>query len=291
MTYDSVIQLLIISVLQGGIYGLIAVSLSLVLGVQKIINIAHGDLMVFAAYIGLSLAFTLPLVWILVPVLVITILGFFIYRYLIMGRVSESSPLNRPLLITIGVSFILENIMLIVWTTNTRFINTPIRYNVLTLAPRIQVPLLQLLSAVVGVVAPIVLWVFLYRTKLGKAIRATALDSEIAKMMGINTKQVEQITFAIAMVLAGIAGLLVGMNFAFEPDSGLNFTLLGFAAVTVGGVNSIQGSVAGGFLLSLFGAVAALLLGTGFQTFAMYMTFIIVLLIKPTGFMSRSRSF
>jgi branched-chain amino acid transport system permease protein len=276
-----------LGILLGGLYALIALGLSLVFGVMKLINLAHGDLMLLSAY----LAFTLMTSWKLDPVLslvigipVLFVFGFIIQRYLL-NRAFKIS-MEAPLIITFGVSIILENFYQILWSPQARGLSTS--YSILSFGiGELHIPVIYLLDFVVALIIMFALREFMRRTYMGQAINAASQDRGAAQLMGINTNRIYAFAFAIAMVLAAIAGVFLGLTFPFTPQSGVSFLIIAFGVVVLGGLGSIAGTFIGGLVMGLAQTLGGYFFGASAQMFVAYLIVFVVLAIRPQGIFGR----
>jgi branched-chain amino acid transport system permease protein len=276
-----------LGILLGGLYALIALGLSLVFGVMKLINLAHGDLMLLSTY----LAFTLATAWKLDPILSLVIgipvlfgLGFIIQRYLL-SRAFKIS-MEAPLIITFGVSIILENFYQILWSPQSRGISTS--YSLLSFGiGDLHIPVVYLLDFVVALIIMFALREFMRRTYLGQAINAASQDRGAAQLMGINANRVYAFAFAIAMVLAAIAGVFLGLTFPFTPQSGVSFLIIAFGVVVLGGLGSFLGTFIGGLIMGLAQTLGGYFFGASAQMFVAYLIAFVVLGIRPQGIFGR----
>lgn len=279
----------------GGIYALIALGYTMVYGILKFINFAHGDVLMVGAYIGLFAFDTLrgdsPLgVW--------TIIAFFLAMLISMvgsaalGTLIERiayKPLRKatrlaPLLSAIGVSFILSNAAAWMFGTQSRkfnypFDNTPIHIGDVVITPH------QILILVVSLVMMIVLKLFVDKTRMGKAMRATSLDQGTAMLMGINVNRVISMTFAIGSALAAVGGILIALDFKVYATMGTMTGLKAFVAAVVGGIGNISGAMFGGILLGLLETFGVAIFGipSGLKDTIAFGVLILILLVKPEG--------
>lgn len=276
-----------LGILLGGLYALIALGLSLVFGVMKLINLAHGDLMLLSTY----LAFTFMNFWKLDPILslvigipVLFVFGFVIQRYLL-NRAFKIS-MEAPLIITFGVSIILENFYQILWSPQARGISTS--YSILSFGiGELHIPVIYLLDFVVALIVMFALRQFMRRTYLGQAINAASQDRGAAQLMGINANRVYAFAFAIAMVLAAIAGVFLGLTFPFTPQSGVSFLIIAFGVVVLGGLGSFAGTFIGGLVMGLAQTLGGYFFGASAQMFVAYLIVFIVLGVRPQGIFGR----
>jgi branched-chain amino acid transport system permease protein len=287
MGSGDILTPIVMGVLLGGLYALIALGLSLVFGVMRLINLAHGDLVVLAAYLSYAI-FTIfhvdPLLGLLISAPIMFVIGLGIQKYLMARNFGISS--EGPLIIAFGISLVLQNANQIVWTPLSRGLNT--RYSQLSfhLFQR-QFPLIYLLDFLAGIVVMLILWQFLSRTYLGRAITAASQDSKAAQLMGINTRRVNGYAFAIAMASAALAGAFLGMTFPFTPTSGISFLVIAFGTVIIGGLGSVLGTFVGGIILALFQTLGGYFLGPAVQMLVVYVAVLVILSLRPKGLFGR----
>lgn len=279
----------------GGIYALIALGYTMVYGILKFINFAHGDILMVGAYIGLfvfdGLRGSAPLgTW--------TFASFFIAMLVsmassaLLGMAIERvayKPLRKatrlaPLLSAIGVSFILSNSAAWMFGTQSRklnypFDNTPLDINGVVITPH------QILILVVSLAMMIALKLFVDKSRMGKAMRATSLDQDTAMLMGINVNQVISLTFAIGSALAATGGMLIALDYKVYPTMGTMIGLKAFVAAVLGGIGNITGAMFGGIMLGLLETFGVAIFGipTGLKDTIAFGVLIIILLVKPEG--------
>lgn len=279
----------------GGIYALIALGYTMVYGILKFINFAHGDILMVGAYIGL---FVFDLLRGDSPLGVWTVVAFFIAMLIsmagcgILGMAIERiayKPLRRatrlaPLLSAIGVSFILSNSAAWLLGTQSRKFNYPFDNSSINLGGVIITPH-QILILVVSLVMMLALKLFVDKTRMGKAMRATSLDQDTAMLMGINVNKVISLTFAIGSALAAVGGILIALDFKVYPSMGTMTGLKAFVAAVVGGIGNISGAMFGGILLGLLETFGVAVLGipSGLKDTIAFGVLIIILLVKPEG--------
>jgi len=279
----------------GGIYALIALGYTMVYGILKFINFAHGDVLMLGAYIGLFLFDWLrgdsPLgLW--------TLVAFFLAMIISMGlsavigmfieRVAYK-PLRKatrlaPLLSAIGVSFILSNGAAWAFGTHSRKFNYPFDNSAIRLGGVVITPH-QILILAVSLVMMIILKLFIDKTRMGKAMRATSLDQGTAMLMGINVNRVISMTFAIGSALAAVGGILIALDFKVYATMGTMMGLKAFVAAVVGGIGNISGAMFGGILLGLLETFGVAIFGipTGLKDTIAFGVLILILLLKPEG--------
>lgn len=277
----------LMGLLLGGLYALIALGLSLVFGVMKMINVAHGDLVLFGTYFAYA-AMTLlgidPILSLIVGVPLLSVIGFGIQRYLMSRAFGRS--MEAPLLIAFGISLMLQNLQQILWTPMSKGLTTSYALDSLELGG-IHVPLAYLLDFAAAVVVMVFLSRFLGRTYLGKAITGAAQDKTAAQLMGINTGRVYAFAFAISMATAAFAGVFLGLTFPFTPQSGVSFLIIAFGVVIVGGLGSMVGTFLGGMVLGVAQTLGGFFLGSTSQMLVVYLLVLLVLAVRPQGLFGR----
>jgi len=274
-------------IMLGGLYALVALGLSIVFGVMRLINVAHGDLVLLASYLAFSIMTYLgldPILSLVIGMPVLFFIGFFMQKYLLNRAFTIS--MEAPLIIAFGISIVLQNVFQIVWTPLSRGLTTSYTLKSFVMGD-LYLPLVYLLDFFVGIIVMIFLHQFLHRTYLGKAITAASQDRGAAQLMGINTKQVYAFAFAIAMVFAAIAGVFLGLTFPFTPQSGVSFLIIAFGVVVLGGLGSIAGTFIGGLVMGLAQTLGGYFLGTSAQMLIAYLIVIVLLATRPQGLFGR----
>ncbi len=269
--------------LLGGLYACMALGLSMVFGVMRFINVAHGELLILAAFLSFVFSTTFglhPLVAMLALIPVLFVLGYVMQRTLINPLMGAG--LEPPLLTAFGLSIIAQNLMVEIWGGNTKSLNTTyaeMNANIFG----IDVPLLYIMSFFAGIVVTVGIHLFITRTYTGRAIRAATQDAATAMTMGINVNNIYAITAAIGAATAALGGTLIGMTFSFTPTTGFPWLLKGFVVVVLGGMGNIIGTLAGGLILGLSEGIGAAFVGTGYRDMIGYIIFLLVLMFRPTG--------
>ena len=282
------IQSLISGILIGGVYALIGIGLTIIFGVMRVINFAHGDLLMLGMYATFYL-FTVgkidPFVSILITIPVMFILGGLLQKYLI-NRILGALPQNQ-ILLTIGLGLVMSNSIMLAFTSDYKILTTPYSsssFNVLGIS--VSTPLAISFSITVAIT--IALYWFLLKTDTGQAIRATAQDREAAQLMGINVKRMSIIAFGLGAALAGTAGALISPTYYIFPQVGATFTLKAFVITVLGGMGSIVGATLGGVVIGVAESVGGVYLGAGWKEVIVFVLFLLVLLFKPSGFFGKS---
>jgi len=287
MGSGDILTPLIMGFLLGGLYALIALGLSLVFGVMRLINLAHGDLVILGSYGAFGLMSYLnmdPVLSLVICIPVMFALGFIIQKYL-MGRAFAISA-EAPLIIAFGIALIIQNTNQILWTPLSRGLNTPYSLTSFSLG-KLQFPISYLLDFIAGIVVMILLREFLSRTYLGRAITAASQDRRAALLMGINTNRIYGYAFAIAMVSAAVAGVFLGMTFPFTPTSGISLLTIAFGTVIIGGLGSMLGTFIGGVTLGVVQTIGGYFFGPATQMLVVYVIILVILAVRPQGLFGR----
>jgi branched-chain amino acid transport system permease protein len=275
----------------GGIFSLISVGLSLQYGVARVLNIAHGEFLMFGAFITYTLQRLgiNPLVTVVIVGPVLFIVGFILYRTIFTPiRIKSPNPgvfESNGMLAAFGLYFIVQNIARLIPTWGTRahsylYLVNPIPVDGTQFAEN------RVIAAAFAVAVGIVFYLFLERTRTGKAIRAAAQDASTAELMGVNINYVLAICFGFGAAMAGIAGSLISIYQSINTTMGLGYTLIAIVVVTLGGLGSIPGSFLGGFILGIIGTWVAFWKPI-LTVASYYVIFIIILLIRPKGLLGK----
>ncbi|HEU5275051.1 MAG TPA: branched-chain amino acid ABC transporter permease [Xanthobacteraceae bacterium] len=277
-------------VLTGGLYAMFAAGLSLIFGVMRLVNIAHGDFIVLAAYLALVVIETLgvdPLVSLLVVVPLMGGLGYALQRGLLNRTLGDD--LLPPLLVTFGLSVIIQNGLLELFTADSRRLQAgSIEVASWQLAPNLSIGVLPLLQFAIAVAVIGALQALFYRTALGRAFRATSDDPAVARLMGLDNAHVFGLAMALSLGVVAIAGVLLAVRANFDPAIGPARLIFGFEAVIIGGLGNLWGTLAGGIVLGVAQAIGAKL-DPGWQLLAGHLAFLAVLAVRPEGLFPRIR--
>lgn len=281
---DTLVQ----GILLGGLYALFAAGLSLVFGIMRLVNLAHGDLIVLAAYLILGVMGALglhPFIAVLIAAPVMFCLGWLLQTY-VLNRVLGEDILP-PLLVTFGLSVVIQNGLLESFSANSQKLAAgAIESQSLQFGPIAMgvMPLLTLASAVVVIFA---LNQLFFRTALGRAFRATSDDTTTAQLMGIYPNRIFAMATGIALVVATIAALYLGTRANFDPSIGPARLLYAFEAVIIGGLGSLWGTLAGGIVIGVAQAFGAAI-NPEWQILSGHIAFVLVLLLRPRGLFPRA---
>ena len=284
---EPLVQNVVFGVLVGGLYGLAAVGLSLVFGVTKILNVAHGELLMFGGYASfwaVTLLGVDPFLSIIPAVIFLAVIGFILYKLLFtrLVKLDESVKIQNTLLVGFGLSLILQNIALRLWSADTRGITTFYSGWAFTLFG-VRFPIVRVASLVIALVTLLALELFLRRTYTGKALRATVENWEAATLMGIDTQGVYLLSFVMGAALAGIAGALVSVGYSIDPAMGLNWTLTSLIVMVLGGLGSIIGTFVGGIVLGVTQSATGFFLSQTYREVVGLVLFLLVLVFRPQG--------
>ena len=286
---EGLAQDILNGILLGGLYAIVAIGLSTIFGIVKLVNLAHGDLMILASYLSLFIVAAIgvpPLLTIVAVMPILFAIGYILQRFLfnrVLGK--EMEP---PLLVAFGVSIILQNLMLMAFTPDARSLMSDLSLMTFSLGENLNVPVLYLIDFCIAFAVIMGQHYFFQNTFMGRGIRAASDDKYAAQLMGINTKHTYAIAMGIAIMTAGIAGVLVGMTFTFYPHSGPQYLIISFGVVVIGGLGSMKGTFVGGLILALAQILGSRIFGPGYQLLCGYIVLLIVLALRPQGILGRS---
>ena len=278
-----VAEALLNGLMLGAVYALIALGLTLIYGVLHIVNFAHGALLTVAMFGVWILNETLggdPYLAIAVMAPAMFVLGYGLQRFVI-GPASHGSD-NNILLVTLGLSIIIENVLLAVFRSDTRTIATDYGFEVVEVGP-LLLSYPRVIGLGVAVVTAVVLWLVLNQTATGRAIRAVAKEKTGAALVGIDVARIYAVTFALGCACLAVAAGLLMPTFYVSPTTGSAFVLVAFTVVVLGGMGSIAGALVGGLLIGVVESASGLYLGESLGQIGIFLIFILVLLFKPTG--------
>lgn len=277
------VNLVVSGALLGALYALAAYGMSLYAGVIKVVNIAHGDFAVLAAYIAFFLASSLrinPFLTLIIVAPLMFIVGVLYQRYCINKMLTQS--VDAAILTSFAFSIILQNLLLLLFSPDARSIHVPgliASYRVGDLI----ISLRYLTCMAVTLIVFAILYTYLKRSWTGMAIRAVPVDREGAMAIGLKTETIYAIAAGIAMLATGIAGFFLGTVFIFYPHTGVDYTLLSLGVVIVGGLGSFRGTIVGGVLLGVLYVLAGHLFGLGLQQAIIYLFILLFLAVRPQG--------
>jgi branched-chain amino acid transport system permease protein len=289
---SAILQNLVSGILVGALYGLAALGLSLVFGVLRILNVAHGELLMLGGYAGFWLFHLYgidPFVGLLIVIPALAGIGWLLHRGIFrrVVHLGEEERIKNSLLIGFGLTLVLQNLAIWLWSADERSITTSYASAVIVLGG-IRLPVIRLSGFVIALVAVIGMEYFLKRTYWGKAIRATAEDWQTAALTGIHVERVYGVTFALGASLAGVAGALVTVGFSVSPAIGLAWTLKALIVVVLAGLGSMTGTFLGGIVLGFAESLSAYRFGGEYRELVGLLIFLVILSIRPQGLFGRS---
>jgi len=271
-------------VLVGGLYAMFAAGLALIFGVMRLVNIAHGDLIVLAAYLALVVTETLginPLMSLVIVVPAMAAIGYLLQRGILNQTLGPD--LLPPLLVTFGLSVIIQNGLLELFTADSRRLQAgPIEVASIPLGGGLAVGTLPLIQFAVAVAVILGLQIMFYRTALGRAFRATSDDQTVAQLVGLDNRHVFALAMAVSLAIIAVAGVFLAVRANFDPAIGPARLIFGFEAVIMGGLGSMWGTLAGGIILGVAQAIGAQI-DPGWQLLAGHLAFLLVLAVRPEG--------
>jgi len=284
------LDIVIAGLLMGGIYALIAVGLSLQYGVARVLNISHGEFIMIGAF-GTWMLYEMvginPLITLAMCGPVLFLMGFFLHKTLFRSLRASSASADifegRSLLASFGLIFIIQNIAILTWGADIKsysYLNYGVNLGGAVFAAN------RLVTLLFAVVISAAFYLFLARTRLGKAIRAAAQDPRTAGLMGVNINKVLALCFGFGALMAGFAGGLLSMCYPITATMGMEYTIIAIIVVVLGGLGSIVGSFIGGFLLGIIGSIVTYI-EPGLALVSYYVIFIVLLLVRPTGILGK----
>ncbi len=283
ITAGAILLTLFWGVAVGCVYMLLASGLNIIFGVMKLVNFAHGQLLMIGAYLTWTIS-----VWsglnayeaIVVSMALVAVLGVGVER-LTFRRVLGGDKLNE-IFVSLGLIYIFENVALLFWGDQSQRIASPFSGMSFAL-PAFSITYDRVIAIFVVAVILVAFGLLIYRTKIGLAMRATSQQNGTATLMGINTERIYMITFALGSAMAAAAGGLYGIIFSFNTQSGAMMTIIAFAIIILGGLGSIRGAIVGGLLYGIAEQMAALFLGGTWSSAVAFALLIAVLIIRPNG--------
>jgi len=286
----EILDVVIAGLLLGGIYALIAVGLSLQYGVARVFNISHGEFIMlgaFATWVLYTTASINPLISLVMCGPFVFLIGFFLHKTLFRSLLNSSPNMNifesKSMLACFGLLFIIQNIAILIWGADFKgysYLNVGVNLGGAVFAAN------RLVTLGFAVVIGLAFYIFLARTRLGKAIRAAAQAPATAGLMGVNINQVLALCFGLGALMAGLGGSLLSISYKIYPTMGLEYTIIALIVIVLGGLGSIPGSFIGGFILGLVGSIVTYI-EPGLALVAYYVMFMLLLLVRPKGILGK----
>ncbi len=306
---EGVLQALVAGILIGGVYGLMCVGLALIFGVMRVINFAQGDLMMLGMYaafycftaLGLQSALgnvAGPYAAIFLSGPVLAVFGYFVHRFLI-SRVSgtrtarlEGEGHYAQLVLTLGIALIVQNAGLMIFGSALASIRTPLSSSAWEVGPFFDISIFvnkaRGIDALAAILAMTVLVAFISRSRTGKALRAAADNPVAATYMGIDVDRAHRVAFALGSGVTAIAGGLLATNIPFQPFIGIDYVIVMYAGVVLGGMGSIAGAFVGGMTIGVVQQLSTTVLPTQLQNAAIFVVFLLIVFFRPQGFFGRA---
>ncbi|MBW1659832.1 MAG: branched-chain amino acid ABC transporter permease [Deltaproteobacteria bacterium] len=284
-------QLVISGILLGGIYALSSIGLTLIFGVMKIVNFAHGEFLMLAMYVSFWLFHSLhidPYLSMVISVPLFFVVGMLTYKIFI--RKTIGAPILAQIFVTVGLSIIIENLALLFWSADFRTVSLAYLSKPLIVGPfpglgleEIIVNKARFIAFILGISLSVAFYLFMKFSYLGKVIRATSQDRTTALLMGINIDRVYTLSFAMGILLVGIAGALMIPIYTVHPFVGFEFVLIMFVVVVLGGMGSIMGAMIAGLFIGVVEVFSGFLIGPESKQAIYFLVFIAVLVFRPSG--------
>jgi branched-chain amino acid transport system permease protein len=290
MDLTLVLQGLLSGLLFGGVYSLMAVGLTLIFGVMRVVNFAHGDMMVWGMYLALVLSTRAgldPYLSFVVCAAALFALGLVVQRGLV-DRIVDA-PHEMQILLMLGVALVLENLALVAFGPEPARVRSPLSTATVWLGP-IFVDVARLVTFGVAIVLTLALYLFLFRTDLGKTVRAAADNTYGALVIGTDVRRVYAVAFGVGAACVGAAGALVSPILPFQPPTGLSLSVASFNIVIIGGMGSLLGAFIGGLLVSVAESLGAVFLKPSLKELFSFSLLIVILLFRPAGLFGKRLS-
>ena len=276
-------QVVLSGLLLGGIYALVSVGLTLIFGVSRIKNFAHGDLVMVGMYATYALTSATGFdPYLISPLVVLLLFGFGLFLSFALIRPIQGAPQVAQIFATVGLGLVLQNMALMIYGADFRSTPSIVSGKVLRFAG-LALPVSLLIAFVVAMIVIAGLAIFLRLSLTGKAMRAIAQDRRAASLMSIDVKRIDMLTFGLGTACAGLAGALLAPVYPVFPTAGVNLVLICFVVVILGGLGSIEGALIGGLLIGLVETLSGFFLGSAMSQIAYFLVFIAVLCLRPAG--------
>ena len=294
---DIFLQQLINGLTVGSLYALVALGYTMVYGVMKLINFAHGDLVAFSAFVGLTIytqifsegktSIFIVLTVFIFTALLIALVGVLLER--LAYRPLRTAPRLSAVVSALGASLVIQNATMLIWGPNMKIFPSNLFPSTIWQIHGVVFTFTQAMILGVSAVLMIALYIFINKTKMGTAIRATAIDQDAAKLMGINVNRVIMIIFIVGSSLGAVAGLFIGINYrGITFDMGWMYGLNAFIAAIMGGIGNIPGAMIGGILLGLFNAMISGYISSAWAETFTFVLLVVILIFRPTGILGET---
>jgi branched-chain amino acid transport system permease protein len=286
---ETLPQALVTGILLGGLYAIIGIGMSLIFGIMKLTNIAHGDIMILSTFLTMFITQNLthnPILGLLLTIVIMMFFAVGIQKFLINKVITKGA--EPALLVTFGLSIIIANALFLAFGANTQTIQSPLVSMNLVRTENVSISMMYMVSFIVAVVVIVVLSLVMNKTSFGRAIRAASSDTVMSELLGVNTKRMYVFAMMLTVVTASIAGMLVGMTFPFYPTTGTQYLIIAFGVVVIGGMGSLLGTLVGGIILGLAQLVGANFIGPMYQQLIGFIVLLVILAIRPQGLLSKA---
>ena len=283
------LQSAITGVLLGGLYAIIGVGMSMIFGIMRLTNIAHGDIMILSSFLTMFFMQEVtgnPVAALALPIGVMLVFGFCIPHFLVNKVIVKGD--EPALLVTFGLSIIISNGLFQIFGPGSRTIPTELIHTNFFNTRNVSVSSMYALNFAVAVAVILVLSLIMNKTSLGRGIRASSSNVVMSELLGVNTRKMYVYAMLLTVTTASIAGMLVGMTFAFYPTTGTQYLIIAFGCVVIGGMGSLVGTLLGGIILGLAQLVGASFLGSAYQQLIGFVALLVILAIRPQGLLSKA---
>ena len=283
MSFNIIIEGIVGGLLIGGVYGVIAIGLTIIFGILKIVNFAHGEFMMIGMYLSYYSCLYLgidPYTSLLIVIPVMFLMG--ILCEILLIKPVLNAPQDIQILLTFGIVLVLQNLALLLWTGDWRSLTSPLVFKITNIGG-ISLKLTTIIAFLASIFLTFLLFLFLKKTDYGKAIRACSDEPEGALFAGLKLNKVFYLTFGIGTVLAAIPGALILPSFSVSPFVGFSFTLQTFIIIVLGGLGSIPGALIGGFIVGVGESLGALFIPGTLKQIVTFILFIAIVCLKPSG--------
>jgi branched-chain amino acid transport system permease protein len=281
-------QSILQGILLGGVFALAGLGMTMIFGIVKLTNLAHGEFIILGAYFSsvfVSLLGLHPLMTIFIVAPIVFIIGYVIQIGLT-NRVLDKGD-EPPLIITFGLSIIIQNALLLIFSADPQLLKTGYRISSIYISENLSIPILYLINFILSIGIIMLLHLFLKNTYTGKSIRAVSDDNIAASLVGVSIKKTYGLAMGIATATAAIAGIIIGTTFNYYPHTGSEYLLISFGVVVIGGMGSIPGTLVGGLVFGLARVVGSFFFGTNYQMMVGYFVLVLMLIIRPQGLFSK----
>lgn len=276
-------------ILLGGLYGLLSSGLSLIFGITRVVNFAHGDFVtlgMYGAVVGVAVFGLSPLVSLPIVTLVMFGLGLVVYRFLIAPTLNQKTVRpedthNAQIVVTFALGLLIQNALLMAFSANQRAVS--VSWSGLLKVGGFFVNQAQLVAFGISTICFLLLYVFLSRSRSGKALRATVDDGDMALMVGIPTKRMYTLSFGLGIALAGLAGVIFVTYYPVTPTTGASFLAIAFVTVVLGGLGSVVGAFLAGIIVGVVQQLSASYIAIDLQNVGLFLLFIAILVLRPSG--------